>query len=244
MILLYTDFGWHGPYVGEMKAAIAQVAPNAPVIDLMHDAPAFDAKRAAYHLAALVARLPKECIVIGVVDPGVGSERDPVLVEADGRRFVGPDNGMFELVFRRARDKRRRRIGWKPDWMSASFHGRDLFAPFAARLFAGLVARTEVAGEPRPGAEWPDSLGEVVYIDRYGNAMTGIEAAAVDRAATIAANGHDLRFRRTFSEAALGEGFWYENASGLIEIAVNQGAASRALGLAIGSPVTVSNEGP
>lgn len=237
MILFYTDFGWEGPYVGEMKAAIAAIAPTVPVVDLMHDAPAFDPKRAAYHLAALVQRLPADAILVGVVDPGVGSDRDAVLVEADGRRFVGPDNGLFEIVLRRARQGSRRRITWRPGWMSASFHGRDLFAPFAARLATGLVAMSEPATGPRPGADWPDDLAEIIYLDRYGNAMTGLRAGSVDAAMPITAGGRALPRRRVFSDAAPGDAFWYENSAGLAEIAVNRGSAGQCLGLSIGSPV-------
>lgn len=237
MILFYTDFGWEGPYVGEMKAAIAAVAPNAPVIDLMHDAPAFDPKRAAYHLAALVPRLPANAILVGVVDPGVGGARDPILVEADGRRFVGPDNGLFEIVMRRARLASRRRITWRPGWMSASFHGRDLFAPFAARLAVGLVAMSEPMNGPRPGADWPDDLEEVVYLDRYGNAMTGIRADSLDGAGVLLLAGQVLPRRRVFAEAAPGEAFWYENSAGLAEIAFNRGSARERLALSIGTKV-------
>ncbi len=91
MILLYTDFGYDGPYVGQMKAALARDAPGETVIDLMHDAPRHDPRAAAYMLAALAPEMPPDAICVGVVDPGVGGARPPVVMEVDGRRFVGPD---------------------------------------------------------------------------------------------------------------------------------------------------------
>jgi S-adenosylmethionine hydrolase len=103
MILLFTDFGYEGLYVGQMKAVLARDAPNVPVIDLMHDAPAHDPRSAAYLLAALVPEMPEGAVCLAVVDPGVGSDRTPLVVNADGRWFVGPDNGLFEIVQRRAK---------------------------------------------------------------------------------------------------------------------------------------------
>jgi S-adenosylmethionine hydrolase len=239
MIVLFTDFGLGGPYVGQMRAVLAAQAPGVPVVDLMHDAPAFRPKPAAYLLAALANELPATTIVVGVVDPGVGSERAPVVVEADGRRFVGPDNGLFEIVARRARAARIMRIAWRPARLSATFHGRDLFAPVAAALARGeAVAVDAAAGVGHP--EWPDDLPEIVYVDGYGNAMTGLRAAALAGAARLAVASRVLARRRTIAAAAPGEAFWYENANGLAEIAVNRGRADQALGLAVGTPVAVA----
>jgi len=137
MIVLFTDFGLDGPYVGQMKAVLHRDAPGVPVIDLFADAPAFDAKRSAYLLAAYAEEFPAPTVFLAVVDPGVGGARRPLMVEADGRRYVGPDNGLFEIVWRRARRRRGGAITWRPERLSASFHGRDLFAPVAARLAVG-----------------------------------------------------------------------------------------------------------
>ena len=101
MIVLFTDFGLSGPYVGQMKAVLHREAPGVAVVDLFADAPAFDPRRSAYLLAAYATEFPPPTVVLAVVDPGVGGERRPVVVEADGRRFVGSDNGLFELVWRR-----------------------------------------------------------------------------------------------------------------------------------------------
>lgn len=238
MLLLFTDFGYDGPYVGQMHAVLATECPEMPVIDLMHDAPLYDPKAAAYLLAALVPNTPESCICIGVVDPGVGSARAPVIVEADGRRFVGPGNGLFEIVLRRAAVKRAEIIDWSPPQLSHSFHGRDLFAPVAAMLAKGQPPPTRDIGE-RPGRDWPDDLAEAIYIDRFGNVMTGLRAAAVAQEAVIGIGTAKLRAARTFSDVARGEAFWYENSIGLVEIAVNGGSAARALDIRPGDPVHV-----
>jgi S-adenosylmethionine hydrolase len=240
LIVLFTDFGLHGPYVGQMRAVLHQAAPDTSVIDLFADAPIGDPKASAYLLAAYAAWFPAGTVFLCVVDPGVGSGRPPIVVEADGRWFVGPGNGLFELVQRRARQARDWRIEWKPERLSASFHGRDLFAPVAA-----MLAR----GEPPPGRpcrddahrrpDWPDDLGEVVYADHFGNAMTGLRAAVLPANAKLAAAGRVLERGRTFSDLPPGAAFWYENSNGLAEIAVNLGRADRDLGLAIGMAVEI-----
>lgn len=237
MIFLFTDFGWQGPYVGQMKAVIEGLAPGAAVIDLMHDAPAFRPKPSAYLLAALLDYLPQDAIVCAVVDPGVGGTRPGVLAHADGRWLVGPGNGLFEIALRRASATRLERLTREPVYLSASFHGRDFFAPAAARLARGEQAPTApLESESRPGRDWPDELAEIVYIDGYGNAMTGLPAASL-KGAPLLTGGRRLRCLRTFSDAAPGEAFWYANSIGLAEIAVNQGDAARLLDLDIGSQV-------
>jgi S-adenosylmethionine hydrolase len=240
MIVLFTDFGDTGIYVGQMKAVLGREAPGVQVLDLLHDAPTFNARASAYLLASLVDVYPTDTIFLCVVDPGVGSERDAVVIDADGRHFVGPDNGLFEMVMRRANSVTPWLITWRPATLSASFHGRDLFAPVAAR-----IAR----GEPIPGikseagrhrrADWPDDLAEVIYIDRFGNAMTGLRCRTLPAAAVLEAAGRRLPRARTFSDLPPGTAFWYENSSGLAEIAVNQGRADRVLGLTVGAAVTV-----
>ena len=240
MIALFTDFGLHGPYTGQMKAVLHQTAPGVPLVDLFADAPAGNPKAAAYLLAAYADWFPAGTAFLCVVDPGVGGARPAIIVEADGRRYVGPGNGLFELVQRRATETRCWDIAWKPEHMSASFHGRDLFAPVA-----GMLAR----GDPPPGRlrtddadrrpDWPDDLAEIVYVDHYGNAMTGLRAAPLPAGARLSVAGRSLERARTFSDLPPGEAFWYENSNGLAEIAINQGRADRALGISIGSPVEI-----
>lgn len=241
MILLFTDFGLAGPYIGQMKAALHREAPGVPVIDLFADAPAFDAQRSAYLLAAYASEFPPPATFLAVVDPGVGGGRRAIVVEADGRRFVGPDNGLFELAWRRATQRQAFAIDWRPDRLSSSFHGRDLFAPVAARLASGQgVALSPIDGLAAAPRAWPDDLRQIVYIDHYGNAMTGLRAEAVPAGAFVEIGDRRLPRLRTFSDAGDGAAFWYENANGLAEIAVNRGRADRDLGLAIGTPLRIS----
>jgi S-adenosylmethionine hydrolase len=240
MIVLFTDFGLHGPYTGQMKAVLHQMAPGIPAIDLFSDAPVGNPKASAYLLAAYAVWFPTGTVFLCVIDPGVGGTRPPVIVKADGRWYVGPGNGLFELIQRRAAETFSWDIGWKPERLSASFHGRDLFAPVAA-----MLAR----GEPPPGRprldeahrrrDWPEDLGEIVYIDHFGNAMTGLRAAKLPAGARLAAADRVLEGATTFSNRPPGTAFWYENSNGLAEIAVNQRRADGELGLAIGNPVEI-----
>jgi S-adenosyl-L-methionine hydrolase (adenosine-forming) len=241
MILLFTDFGLAGPYTGQMKAVLQQRAPGVPVIDLFADAPIQDPKAAAYLLAAYAVCFPAGSVFLCVVDPGVGGERPPLMVKADGRWFVGPGNGLFEIVMRRAQSAKAWEIAWQPEHLSASFHGRDLFAPVAAMVAKGeAVPGTPIGPARFRQPDWPDDLLEIVYIDHYGNAMTGARASAVPRDTQLTVNGKIIPSARTFSDRPKGAAFWYENSNGLLEIAVNQGQADQVLGVAIGTPVRIA----
>lgn len=242
MIVLFTDFGLEGPYVGQMKAVLQARAPAVPVIDLFADVPAFEPQLAAYLLAAYAGEFAEGTVFLCVVDPGVGSARPPVIAEADGRKFVGPGNGVFEIVLRRAMRRRWRCIDWRPERLSASFHGRDLFAPAAAMLAMGQdVPATALPFDgARPGADWPDDLARIVYIDGYGNAMTGWRASATTESTRVRVGDCAIERARTFSDVKPGQAFWYENANGLVEIAVNRGRASDLLGLGVGAAVAIT----
>lgn len=237
VIFLYTDFGLEGPYVGQMRAAIARRAPDLAVVDLCHDLAPFDARAAAYLLAALVPELPEACALVGVVDPGVGTEREPVMLRADGRIFVGPDNGLFALAARGAAKPEWRRLTWRPERLSRSFHGRDLFAPAAARILLGDPPDTTPLEADPVGGDWPDRHEAVIYIDRYGNAITGITAREVPREAKLRMGDRTLSHAATFGAVPRGEAFWYENSSGLVEIAVNQGRADAGMGIRVGTAI-------
>lgn len=243
MIALLTDFGWQGPYVGQMKAVLSRQAPNTPVIDLMHDAPAFNPRAAAYLLASLVTGFAGESVFLCVVDPGVGSaERKPVIVRADTHWFVGPDNGLFNVVAQRASRLAWWDIAWRPDNLSNTFHGRDLFAPVAALLAQGKMY--DVHEEPDPEGrihrDWKDDLAEIIYIDHYGNCMTGVRAHMMDKNSQLQLGGVTVQHAPTFAKVAEGQAFWFENSSGLVEIAVNKGSARQQLGLAEGDRVIFS----
>lgn len=238
MIVLSTDFGLDGPYVGQMKTVLYRKAPGVPVVDLFADLPVFNPRATAYILPAYIDEFPPGSVFLCVVDPGVGSLRKPLIVFADDRWFVGPDNGVFHVICKRALECRRWVITYRPQKLSSSFHGRDLFAPVAARLAVGR----EVPGKlldvaETPWESWPDELFEIVYLDHYGNAITGIRACQLDVNDQLVLREKKLRFSRTFSEARAGEPFWYENANGLVEIAVKEDSVSKRLNLEVGDRV-------
>jgi len=240
MIATFTDFGVPGPYLGQMHAVFHREAPGIPVVDIFPDLPAFNIKAAAYLLPAYSQYLPENCVCVCVVDPGVGTERRATVVRSSGRWYVGPDNGLFSILVRHANGAQAFSIDWRPEQLSSSFHGRDLFAPVAARL---------ARGEPPPGEaldparlvtpDWPEDLAEIVYLDQFGNAITGLRASGISKAGKIEIAGKKCEFRRTFGEAEQGTPFWYENANGLVEIALAQGHAVRELGLEVGTPLSV-----
>jgi S-adenosylmethionine hydrolase len=241
VILLFTDFGLEGPYTGQVKAVLWREAPTVPVFDLFADAPAQRPQEAGYLLAAYASSFPEGSIFLGVVDPGVGTSRPAEAHEVDGRWFVGPGNGLFEPVLRRGRVVRSFAIA-ESGPISASFHGRDLFAPVAGRLAAGVAPAAaglaESAAFRQP--DWPDDLPAIVYIDRYGNAMTGLRAALLPAGAMLTVGGLQLARARTFGDRPEGDAFWYANANGLAEIAVNRGRADRLPGIGLGAPIGIA----
>jgi S-adenosylmethionine hydrolase len=168
----------------------------------------------------------------------VGTARSPVVVDIDGRYFVGPDNGLMSVLTARAKRVVAWKITWEPMELSASFHGRDLFAPVAAALARG--ESPAVKAQPVEALEvdfGPADVAQIIYIDHYGNAMTGLRAADVSTQKRFVVRGHELAYRRVFGEAAREEIFWYANSLGLVEIAANPASAAGLLGLAIGDAV-------
>ena len=239
MIVLFTDFGLEGPYCGQVEAVLQQQAPGVPVINLFSDLPAYDIQAAAYLLPAYAAGFPPATVFLCVVDPGVGGERPGAVIKADGCWFVGPDEGLFELLVRRASHLECWRLP-RAHGASSSFHGRDVFAPVAARLARDGVLDAEVVAPGRYAqTDWPDELFQVVYIDHFGNAISGVRATALEPGALLEINGHSLRAARTFSDVPEAEAFWYANSSGLVEIAVNRGRASEVLGARTGMPIVL-----
>jgi S-adenosylmethionine hydrolase len=237
-IVLFTDFGAADLYVGQLEAVLHARAPGSGVIHLLHEAPAFNVRASAHLLAALVPFMPQESVCIGVVDPGVGTERDAVVVRSDDRWFVGPDNGLFSVLSARTQGSSVWRIIDQPAGRAVSFHGRDLFGPIAASIARGDFPNPSVESKHglavSLGAE---DLAEIIYIDHYGNAFTGIRATGVSHAQQLVANESNVPHARVFGDVRAGDTFWYENSIGLVEIAANQGNAARLLGLAIGQPV-------
>jgi len=240
-IVLFTDFGSGDLYVGQVKAAIARHAPGAEIVDLLHDVPSFGVRAGAHLLDALKSYFAAGTVFLAVVDPGVGSARDALVLEADGRQYVGPDNGLLSVVGARSRERRWWRIVWRPGVISDSFQGRDLFAPVAALLAMGSLAsgqREEIAA---PATDFgPGDLAEIIYLDHYGNASTGLRAAEAPPDAALLVRGHRLSRARVFAEVPPGVGFWYANSQGLVEIAVNLGSAAQSLGLSLGDAASWS----
>lgn len=237
-ICLFTDFGAGDVYVGQVEAVLDRLAPGVRVIHLLHAAPAYDIKAAAHLLAALAKGLSGSHVILGVVDPGVGTARGAAVVHADRHWCVGPDNGLFSVLAARALDCSVWRIDGAPSGASRSFHGRDFFAPIAA-----AIARDDFPSERLTPVDrlavrlGRDDLTEIIYIDHYGNAWTGLRAEALPRDRKLVVAGRELPYAAVFGEAPPGTGFWYENSSGLVEIAVNQASAADVLRIAIGMPV-------
>ena len=214
------------------------LAPKIPVVDALHDAPDFGIEPAAHLLAALAGEYPRGSVFLAVVDPGVGGKRDAIVVRADGRVFVGPDNGLLSVLWQRARSKKCFRIAWRPRRLTTSFHGRDLFAPVAAAL-ATRVPRGWLAAKLAPDVLLPpEELARVIYIDHYGNCMTGIRARSVRRDARLLVGKRRLLHARTFNDAR--GAFWYENSLGLVEISVPRRSAARALRLRVGYAIRIA----
>ncbi len=241
MLVLFTDYGWHDPYVGQVKAVLTRYAPGVPLIDLLHAAPNFNAHAGAQLLDALSPSFPEGTVFFCVVDPGVGGSREAAVLESDGRWFVGPDNGLLSILAARAEKAQVWRIHWRPEGLSDTFHGRDLFAPVAARLAAGDFPGDWLTPIDGLNIQFDAAdLPRILYIDHYGNAWTGIRGGLADPGVSLEVKGKLLTWRRVFSEAAKGEAFWYVNSAGLIEIAVNRGNAAQLLALAVGDQVKLS----
>jgi hypothetical protein len=233
MILLFTDFGAEGPYLGQMQAVLKRHAPGVDVLNLLSNAPPGEPRLASYLLAALCPEFPAGSVFLSVVDPGVGGERLVVALEADGRWFVGPNNGLFNTVAAQAENCVWHRIVWRPERLSASFHGRDLFAPVAAQLAKG--DQSGLADWNGPDIEgWPADIAALIYFDHYGNAISGWRYCEDLDGKTLLVNGLRIPQARTFCDMPVGSPFWYCNSMGLVEIAVNLESADHALGLKLG----------
>lgn len=240
MIALFTDYGLKGPYLGQVEAALHRLVPDEKVINLLADAPRNNPRSSAYLLAAFSRACAAQpgTIFFSVVDPGVGSFQDrPVVVKADGHWYIGPDNGLFDIVCRRSSGVQCWRIDWRPEILSASFHGRDLYAPAAAMIRKNEIPGEEIPWEDRHG--WPDDLNEIIYVDHFGNSMTGIRAETLDDINRIQVSGLTIPFAHTFSSVPSGDAFWYRNSQGLVEIAVNGGSAATQLNLGIGTQLVI-----
>lgn len=239
MIVLFTDFGICSPYVAQLHAVLAQQAPGAAVIDLHADLAPWNIQAAAYLLPAYAPQFPAGSVFLCVVDPGVGGSRRAVAVRCAGHWWVGPDNGLLRVLTLHYPDAELWEIVWRPQRLSNSFHGRDLFAPVAARLHQHDLGDLRPLEALSGGADWPADLAAIIYADHYGNLFTGLRAADVSPQRTVRYKQQRLAYAETFCAVPRGQGFWYENAIGLVELALNQGSAQQIWQARIGDPVDI-----
>jgi S-adenosylmethionine hydrolase len=241
LITLLSDFGTADGYVAEVKGVLYSMAPHAHVVDLSHDIPPHDVELARLTVARYWRRFPPGTIHLVIVDPGVGSSRAALAVSSDDRFLIGPDNGILSPALLLA-DATVVTLP-VPAAAARTFHGRDVFAPAAAALAGGVplstlgtphdapvVRRTPEAVRREDGAV----IGEVLAIDRFGNAVTNLVGV---RNGVIAAGGRPVPVRSTYADVASGAAVALTGSSGLLEIAVRDGNASQALRLARGATV-------
>lgn len=241
LITLLSDFGTADGYVAEMKGVLYSLAPEATIVDLSHEIPAHDVELARLTVARYWRRFPAHTVHLVVVDPGAGTNRAALAVASEGRFLVGPDNGVLSpaLLLQGAHA-----VSLPiPAAASRTFHGRDVFAPAAAALSAGapleslgesaltpLVRRTREPVKREDGA----ILGEVIAVDRFGNAVTNIVGA---RTGVVAAAGRPVPVRATYADVPTGAPVALTGSSGLLEVAVRDGNAKDVLGLSRGDVV-------
>jgi len=236
LLVLFSDFGTGSPYAGQMEAVCAALAPMLPRVVLSHDAPLADPRAAGVLLAGLVATMPQRAVFCCVVDPGVGTARRAVVARQGERWFVGPDNGL--MVAAAGQGASWFRLDWRPSLLSESFHGRDLFAPVAVGLAQGETPAMTPIDDP-VGLAWKPSLPRIIWIDRFGNLISGVVADGVDSAARVLVAGRDIPHGRCFGAVASGALFWYANSMGLIEVAANGASAAALLGVQVGCEMVV-----
>lgn len=250
LVSLTTDFG-DGAYVGALRGSILQVAPDTRIVDVTHHVPAHDVVQGAIALLAAAPYFPRGTVHVCVVDPGVGTARRPVVVEADGMLFVGPDNGVLMPAAERMGFRRALLLDKPEFWrtrVSPVFHGRDIFGPVAAHLARGVDPSrvgTKVDdpvrldfGHPKRGADGALDA-KVLTIDSFGNVTTNVPEPDAPPAGTrVSAEAGSRRatvpMRKTYGEASVGEDVLLVGSSGFVELAVSRGRADERWGLRAG----------
>ena len=256
-IVLLTDFGTRDAYVASMKGVIACLFPGASVIDLTHGIEPQNIRQAAFVLETAYPYFPKGTLFVSVVDPGVGSERRILAARTPNGIFLAPDNGLLTRVLAREKRRELRTVTNRKFFLekvSSTFHGRDCFAPTAARLAqdpsrfgqlgpqASHFKRIEF---PEPGRKGKKVLGEIVYFDHFGNAFTNItretlKGAETRRAKTVSVKGRSIgAVRSSYFEAPRGEAVPVFSSTEVLEIAVNQGSAREKMKLKEGDRVEI-----
>jgi S-adenosylmethionine hydrolase len=247
LITLTTDLGTTDGYVGEMKGVMLSEAPGATLVDITHDIEPQDIDAARLLLDRCWRRYPAGTVHVVVVDPGVGSTRAAIAVQCQRQFFVGPDNGVLSSALAGAASQV---VALEvPADASATFHGRDVFAPAAARLARGTPL--SALGPPHPSPvvhQDPEPVrmqngavaGEIVHADRFGNAVTNLRAAIAGGGAIVEVASRELPLVRTYADVAPGEPLALVGSSGRLEIAIRNGHATRVLGLARGARVILT----
>ncbi len=256
MITLLTDFGTADHFVGVIKGVIATIAPATAVIDITHEVPPYAIHQGAFLLEQSWRYFPKGTIHIAIVDPGVGSDRRPILIEAEGHYFLGPDNGLFSFIL--ATDKPKARHLNQPGyWLpgpSTTFHGRDIFAPVAAHLATGTKPAKlgEIIKDPmRSPALAPTRhsrrchVGAVLHVDRFGNLITNFPTSQFDTlrnrpfTMTVGMNQIEL-YASTYANCPPGELCVIPGSSGFWEVSIANESAAKQTGLIPGSPLELT----
>ena len=253
VITITTDFGHKGPFVAIMKGVILDRFPEAKIVDLMHDIPAQWPPEAGFWVSRSYSWFPAGTVHLAIVDPGVGTERDILVVECDEHVFLAPDNGLLaQLIDGGAAVRVNRLDAGRLDLPepSATFHGRDIFSPVAAELAAGRIKVADIAAPTRewtPGwIERPDVApgkvsGVVVTVDTFGNLISNIDADLIDTFSEPVADiaGHQVPLLKTYGNAQPGEFLALVNSFGVVEIARAEGSAADGLGSARGAPLII-----
>jgi len=255
VITITTDFGHQGPFVGVMKGCILTRFATARIVDLTHEIVVHWPAEAGFWLARAYRYFPAGTVHVAVVDPGVGTSRDIIIVSAAGHLFFAPDNGLLAPIVAQHADAAivrltpaaLSRFGIEP--ASATFHGRDIFAPLAAELAAGRCTAQDLGERSRTLVpSWIDDptvdanvTGLVMTIDHFGNLITNIDAPLIERfrEPRVAAGNHSFKLRRTYGDVLPGEYLALINSFGVIEIARAEQSAADGLGLSRGAPVIV-----
>lgn len=243
IITLLTDFGLKDSYVGEVKAVLLSAAPNAQLVDISHDVPPGDIQAVTYLLGRTWHRFPAHTVHVAVVDPGVGTSRRAIAASRHGHFFVAPDNGLLTPILDGARVVELT----VPAGVSATFHGRDVFAPAAARLVLGdgieqlgrpvTDPRRIAMPVPRRGAT--EVIGDVIYVDRFGTLVTNLTADLVGDARHVMLGDRAVPLGRTFGDVIPGEAVAFVGSGGTVEIAVRDGSAAQRLAVPVGSQVRI-----
>lgn len=256
-VTLTTDFGETDHYIAQMKGVILGIAPAATIVDVTHAIPPQDVRRAAFLVADLAEAFPPGTVHVAVVDPGVGSDRAILAVNAGERIYIAPDNGLLTAVFDRHPDAAAVSItnpAYRRASVSSTFHGRDVMAPAAAHFLLGIpiaelgppLDRPPVRLEGMSPVASPGRIdGSIAWVDRFGNLIANVPAEAVapfpPERLRVRAGAHELvGLRRFYAEVAPCEPLLLVGSSGRLEIAVNGGNAAERLGIRPGDGVVIT----